>query len=330
MLFDTSSPRGRSRRTRPSMPNPQRFLFGLGISEAATSVRWNRQSAWEHGGQGWLRRTYGMTCDALVSVDLVTAEGSLLDGQRGEKCRSLLGPPRGWRELRCRHILRVPPVRCWAHPFATYARSHRRNRCRQDTFTASSRMSWVDLQQMFDPFYPNGELHYYWRSLYLDSLDEEVIQTIDAGYRKRPSAMSQTIIWALGGAMDRVGENPGAIGKSEAPFSLEILSNWKDPADTEANIAWARELYEAMKPFSSARRPSSGSQRHQARRLQLRETSCASLQRLLRTAQGRLQRLPGAIAVARRRSTPVAESHQSRTPAARLQQGRHSFGSFDA
>ena len=82
--------------------------------------------------------------------------------------------------------------------------------------------------------------------------------------------------------------------------------------------------------FTAARRPSSGSQRHQARRLQLRETSCASLQRLLRTAQGRLQRLPGTIAVARRRSTPVAESHQSRTPAARLQQGRHSFGSFDA
>jgi len=82
--------------------------------------------------------------------------------------------------------------------------------------------------------------------------------------------------------------------------------------------------------FAAARRPSSGSQRHQARRLQLRETSCASLQRILRTAQGRLQRLPGTIAVARRRSTPVAESHQSRTPAARLQQGRHSFGSFDA
>ena len=68
---------------------------------------------------------------------------------------------------------------------------------------------------------------------------------------RNENAVRQLLQDALGGAMDRVRENAAAIGKREAPFSVEIMSNWTDPEDTEANIAWAREFYEAMKPFSS-------------------------------------------------------------------------------
>jgi FAD/FMN-containing dehydrogenase len=36
------------------------------------------------GGLGWLRRKYGMTCDALISVDVVTAEGDFVTANADE------------------------------------------------------------------------------------------------------------------------------------------------------------------------------------------------------------------------------------------------------
>jgi FAD/FMN-containing dehydrogenase len=37
------------------------------------------------GGQGWLRRTHGMTSDSLISADVVTASGELLVASATEK-----------------------------------------------------------------------------------------------------------------------------------------------------------------------------------------------------------------------------------------------------
>ena len=33
-----------------------------------------------------------------------------------------------------------------------------------------------------------------------------------------------------------------------------MLAQWQDPADTEANIAWARETFESLRPHLSERR----------------------------------------------------------------------------
>jgi FAD/FMN-containing dehydrogenase len=60
-------------------------------------------------------------------------------------------------------------------------------------------------------------------------------------------------LWGLGGALARTDASATATGSRQAPFVLEILANWADPAQTDANVAWARAFFEAMEPFGTGK-----------------------------------------------------------------------------
>ncbi len=66
-----------------------------------------------------------------------------------------------------------------------------------------------------------------------------------------PSDHSTIDVWYGGGAMARVEAGETAFGDRSAPFLLGIESNWEDPQDDEANVAWAREVVSDMRRFSS-------------------------------------------------------------------------------
>ena len=59
------------------------------------------------GGFGYLSRQFGWTCDNLVSVEVVTAEGQRRARRPGRARGALLVPARRRRELRHRHVVRV-------------------------------------------------------------------------------------------------------------------------------------------------------------------------------------------------------------------------------
>jgi FAD/FMN-containing dehydrogenase len=113
----------------------------------------------------------------------------------------------------------------------------------------SGPMPYVEVQQVFDPDYPKGH-RYYWKSLYLNELSDDVIRlACDAG-AARPTPESTVEVWALGGAMGRVRPEATAFYHREASFLLTIEANAKDPATDEANIAWVRRWYEDATRFS--------------------------------------------------------------------------------
>jgi len=53
------------------------------------------------------------------------------------------------------------------------------------------------------------------------------------------------------GAMGRVPESATAFAHRGWSYNLVITSAWSDPKDTDANIAWTRGFFAAMRPYLS-------------------------------------------------------------------------------
>jgi FAD/FMN-containing dehydrogenase len=110
-------------------------------------------------------------------------------------------------------------------------------------------MRYGDIQTMFDPGFPAGRLHY-WKSNFLRGLSDEAIATLIEGFEAVPSPFSAVAIEPFGGAVGRVPTDETAFPHRQSQYSLVIISMWTDPATSAANIGWAREYWEAMRPFS--------------------------------------------------------------------------------
>ena len=117
----------------------------------------------------------------------------------------------------------------------------------------SGAMPYAVVQSAFDGLFPKGRDRSYFKSHYLAGLGDGVIADIVDHWRSRPSAMSLTLIWHLGGAVQRVAPEATAFGDRSMSFMLSIDSIWSRPEDDAANIGWSRDFWSAMRRHSNGR-----------------------------------------------------------------------------
>ncbi len=254
------------------------------------------------GGIGWLVRKYGLACDNLVSVDVVTADGLLLTASANENeelfwgvrggggnfgvLTSLeyrlheVGPVLGGGVLypvaKTREVLRfyreftascpdelstqvmtitVPDVGrvvgvggCYCGPLSEGEKLLKPLRTfgppAVDLFAP---MPYVQHQGMFDPFFPPGR-HVYTKANFLNGLSDGAIEVFTE-YAIAPSPYTAGVLEHLGGAFSRAGPAENAFAHREYPYNFSIWSNWTEPADSQKNIQWTREFWDAMRPF---------------------------------------------------------------------------------
>ena len=82
---------------------------------------------------------------------------------------------------------------------------------------------------------------------------KNIITEITAGLAKRPSEMTFASIWKFGGAVQRVPSDATAFGDRSMPFMLSLDAIWTSPQDDEANINWAKNVWNDMQAYSTGR-----------------------------------------------------------------------------
>jgi FAD/FMN-containing dehydrogenase len=257
------------------------------------------------GGLGWLAGKYGLACDNLLSVDLVTAEGTMLTATATENPELFWGLRGGGGNFGVATSLeyRLYPVGPLLagpvmYPFAKAQQALQLYRdfatsipdevntiaalmnspegdplaavvlCYNGSIEAGEKvfrplrgfgppvadlvgpMPYRQLQTLFDEAFARGR-RYYFKSNFTRSISDEAIATLIEQFANAPSKMSMVYFQQLGNTANRIGPSDTAFSHRDALCEWGCDAVWLDPVEDAANIAWARQVAEAMRPFTS-------------------------------------------------------------------------------
>jgi FAD/FMN-containing dehydrogenase len=111
-------------------------------------------------------------------------------------------------------------------------------------------MPFIDWQRILDPLLTPG-MRNYWKSHSFTEIPDPAIDVLVDSAGKLPSPHCEIAFLQVGGAINRVPATATAYPHRDVNFVLSVHARWADPSEDRACIAWARQLFDGMSPYST-------------------------------------------------------------------------------
>ncbi|RPI71215.1 MAG: FAD-binding oxidoreductase [Geobacteraceae bacterium] len=112
------------------------------------------------------------------------------------------------------------------------------------------RRPYSQMQSLLNATQPKGR-RYYWKSEYLSQIEPALCEKVILHSAKIRSPHSAIILFQIGGALNRLGNEHSPVGNRDARYVLNIAGSWEHSADDKANIEWVSNAWSDMKSFST-------------------------------------------------------------------------------
>jgi FAD/FMN-containing dehydrogenase len=112
-------------------------------------------------------------------------------------------------------------------------------------------MPYPALNALFDPLLPPG-LQHYWKTAFVTELSDGAIAAHMEHGARMPAETCAMHMYTMTGAVQDVPSDATAFGHRDARYVVNMAGMWEDPADNEHNIAWVRDYYAGIAPYSEA------------------------------------------------------------------------------
>ncbi len=111
------------------------------------------------------------------------------------------------------------------------------------------RMPYPIVNTLLDDGFQKGSLNY-WKATFLQDLVPDAVALLADAFANSPTAMCAIVMEHLRGEVTRVSPTATAYPHRSEGFNIVIIAQWLDPGQTDECIAWARGLYDALRPFT--------------------------------------------------------------------------------